>query len=124
MAGQIGYLTIAMLNLSYPIFSQFKIRADIDTVGFYDVYDALLTAISGGTNYVKIADLIMDYGAMSIWGAAFITQTLSLFGIATDINMMVWDYGVMYGLFYITFTYVVMQLLSLFKHYGITDGVN
>jgi len=66
----------------------------------------------------------MDYGAMSIWGAAFITQTLSLFGIATDINMMVWDYGVMYGLFYITFTYVVMQLLSLFKHYGITDGVN
>lgn len=109
MAGQIGYLTVALLNLGYPILSQFKIRSST----YYTDYDTFMTTISG-TNYMKIADMIMDYGALSIWGVAFITQILSMAGILADINMMVWDFGVMYGLFYITLSYVIMQLLGMY----------
>lgn len=43
----------------------------------------------------KLGSLIGDWAMLGIYGTAFLTQLLSMFGIAAAINMMVWGYGVM-----------------------------
>ena len=48
-----------------------------------------------GTNWFEIRDLIQNYANLSLFGIAFVTQLLALFGIATGINAMVWIYGIM-----------------------------
>ncbi len=48
-----------------------------------------------GTNWFEIGDLIQNYANLSLFGIAFVTQLLALFGIATGINAMVWMWGIM-----------------------------
>merc|ERR1712146_804868 len=41
----------------------------------------------------KWAHMILDYTTLVTMGAAFVTQALSMAGIAASTNMMVWGYG-------------------------------
>ena len=47
------------------------------------------------TNWFEIGNYIINYGNLSLYGIAFITQLLALFGIAPYINYIVWFWGVM-----------------------------
>ena len=46
------------------------------------------------TNWWKYASQYMQYGALAVWSVAFTTQFLSLLGNLTDINLLIWTYGV------------------------------
>ena len=48
-------------------------------------------------NWWKFAHYVTDYGKISLWGVAAIFQLLSDFGVMSDINIMVWVYGLAYG---------------------------
>lgn len=57
------------------------------------------------SNYWKLADVIALYGALVLGSVAATTQLLSMLGIATEINVMVWMLGFplvggLVGLFY------------------------
>jgi len=41
----------------------------------------------------KMANLLQDYSFLVLGGVAFITQLLSMFGIANEINLLVWMWG-------------------------------
>jgi hypothetical protein len=51
----------------------------------------------GSTNYNLYANAVLNYGRMVIFGVATITQLLSIFGIAPEINAGVWLYLVGLG---------------------------
>ena len=46
-----------------------------------------------GTNYWKMTQVYGGYFWMALLGLASITQLLAIFGIANEINLMVWIYG-------------------------------
>ena len=52
------------------------------------------------TNWWKLASQTMNYVLLGVWGVAAITQLLATFGIANDLNLMVWMYlvGVVGGI--------------------------
>ena len=56
-------------------------------------YKSFLTGT--GTNWFEIGDLIQNYANLSLFGIAFVTQLLALFGIASGINALVWMWGIM-----------------------------
>ena len=54
--------------------------------------------ITDGTNFNQLADDVLRYGSIAICGTAALTQLASLAGIAVDINLMVWNYGIFMGM--------------------------
>ena len=55
-----------------------------------DYYTDYSTYMS--TDYYKLADQLRDYSRLAIFGTLFITQALSMGGIAVEVNMMAWHY--------------------------------
>lgn len=41
--------------------------------------------------------MILDFGKLALWGVAWIFQLLSVFGILSEINMLIWDWGIFVG---------------------------
>ena len=64
------------------------------------------------------ANYVHNFGFMTIWGIALVTQILSFAGLFADINMLVWGYGVVIGGIYMTIAYDFMLLLASFTAYG------
>merc|ERR1712187_127090 len=60
---------------------------------FANEYD-LLTSEDINNPLWRQATMLLDYSVLAIMGAAFVTQALSMAGIAASTNMMVWGYGV------------------------------
>ena len=73
-----------------------------------DIYTASNTALSG---FATVAQ-IFNVSQFAFWAVASITQLLSTFGIANDINLMVWRYG---GEFDFLLTLVFMGTMWYFK---------
>jgi len=69
LAGQIGYLTIALFNLAVPAMKNLRWRKTVDGKDSY--YVGWTTA--HGTNYWEYSNMALDYGRMAIYGVAFIT---------------------------------------------------
>lgn len=63
----------------------FRYRSDED---FYLIGEQLTSG-----NTWKWANLLQDYSMLALGGIAFITQLLSMFGIANEINLLVWMWG-------------------------------
>lgn len=55
------------------------------------------TAGLSTTNLTKLSRDIAGYAGLAFWSVASLTQILSIFNVAADINMMVWMYGGMVG---------------------------
>jgi len=86
MGAQLGYLITAGTMSFYLLADQFLWHDD-------DAYKAG-EFTKGDTNWWSMGHAIEHWAALSIMTVAFITQALALAGIATDINGMVWGYGV------------------------------
>ena len=89
MSGQITFTLVALSTAVMSALDLFRYRP-ADT--FYVASDAYST-----TNWWKYANEIQSYGSLVIGSVAFIFQILSIFGIAADINIMVWMYLVLAG---------------------------
>ena len=44
-------------------------------------------------NYWKLANYLAGYGLLSLYGLCSLTQLLSTFGIAAELNIIVWWFG-------------------------------
>jgi hypothetical protein len=85
--GNLTYLLVAAGVTTQAALMAFRYAS---RTGYY------LSFISGtGTNWFEIGDLIQNYANLSLFGIAFITQLLALFGIAAWLNALVWFWGVM-----------------------------
>ena len=90
MEAQVAFLGMALGNAATLGLNLFRYRA----AGLTTYYDNGTTAWSGGTNWWKLASQTMAYVNLAVWGVAALTQLLATFGIMTDINLLVWMYGV------------------------------
>ena len=57
-----------------------------------DYYDAG-TEVFGDTNYWELSNIIPQYFYLGMGSLAAFTQLLSIFGIASGINLLVWMFG-------------------------------
>merc|ERR1712045_762240 len=60
---------------------------------YWDVTDETFGA--GATNWWKLYNQIGQYGMLSVGAILTITQLLSMFGVAAEINVMLWGYATM-----------------------------
>jgi len=87
LEGQVVYTLAAIGMVSAHALHVFRNRS---AAGFYDDGDF------AGTNFWKVSNFVGGYGGLFVWSFAALTQMLSLFGMATEVNTMVWQYGVGY----------------------------
>ena len=79
------YFTTALANSVQASLDTFRYRG---SDSYYDDGDVL-----GSTNYWQLANQMHGYSGVAFWSLASITQLLSMFGHAVDINLIVWLYG-------------------------------
>ena len=91
MWGNIGFLMVAISHVVHPALDLFRYQSADD---YWTVSDQ--TFGLGFSNWWKIYNLIGQYGSLSIGAILTITQLLSMFGIAADINVMLWGYATMF----------------------------
>ena len=84
-AGQIAYTMTAVMATTHIALTAFRYRP---FATYYAAGDSL------SFNYWKLYNQIEQYAGLAIFGVASITQILTLFGIAGDVNLLVWMYGV------------------------------
>ena len=90
IVGQIGFLTVALFNVTGIAMHKFRWMPST-------YYDEWTNSGISGTNWWKLSNTINGYGMLAVWGLALIFQILSLFGVATDVNVLVWSLGLTYG---------------------------
>jgi len=90
MWGNIGFLMVAISHVAYPALDLFRYQS---ATTYWDVTDATFGA--GATNWWKLYNQIGMYGALSIGAILTITQLLSMFGVAAEVNVMIWGYATM-----------------------------
>ena len=91
MEGQITFTAVALTSAIGIALETFKWRADNNGLSYYNLGD---TTWTNGTNWWKLYNQIGAYAGLVLWGAASITQLASLAGVAADINLMVWWFGI------------------------------
>ena len=47
-----------------------------------------------GTNYWSMANALLQYSQIAVFGIAFLTQVLAMLGVAVSVNSLVWNHGV------------------------------
>ena len=62
----------------------------------------------------KLADQLRDYSRTAIFGTLFITQALSMAGIAVEVNMMLWHYLMM--------VWTLTTIIEIFIMYSAYEG--
>ena len=73
-------------------------------------YPALIG--TSATNFWKLANMIHGYGGLAILGTAYLFQLLATFGIAKNLNYLIWYYLVGFGGMLFDNTYMVLLYLA------------
>merc|ERR1712113_172985 len=92
MWGNIGFLMVAISHVVHPALDMFRYTAG-DT--YWDVTDTTFGTVADTTNWWKLYNQIGQYGMLSVGAILTITQLLSMFGVAAEINVMLWGYATM-----------------------------
>ena len=82
--------------------------------GYYDPFIVDKTK----THWYKIGDQVRVYGFLALWTTALITQSLAYFGIAIEINLLVWNVGVVWLGSAITLTSVLFYAIAYEEAYS------
>merc|ERR550532_3310338 len=90
MWGNIGFLMVAISHVAHPALDMFRYTS---AATYWDVSDTTFGA--SATNWWKLYNQIAQYGTLSIGAILTITQLLSMFGIAAEVNVMLWGYATM-----------------------------
>ena len=89
-----------------------------DMVEYYGEENGLFMSEEIDSQPQLQAGMIATYGGLAIWTLAFVTQALSMAGIAVGLNMMVWGYGVMLGGAIVSLISTLLLVQSWFKAWG------
>ena len=107
------YTSVALLELVLAVSISFRYRVTNATglaiLGqkYVDDFYAIFDVVSS-TNYWKYGSMLLHYSKIGFFGVAFLTQVLSIFGIMTSINLMVWQYGIFVGVSLVNVLYIVL----------------
>jgi len=108
------YTSVALLELVLAVSILFRYRATRATglaiildQKYVDDFYAIFDVVSS-TNYWKYGSMLLHYSKIGFFGVAFLTQVLSVFGIMTSINLMVWQYGIFLGVSLVNVLYIVL----------------
>ncbi len=113
--GNVVYLLVAAAFVTEASLHMFRYTKK---TGFWTQFHA----DSSTTDWFKIGDQIQYYGNLSLYGAAFLTSLLALFGIAPMINVMVWYLGVYWvGAFVLGISFFFKLLAFDSAHKNLTD---
>ena len=99
--GTLTYLMVAIGMTTHTALNLFRYEQS-DSDAAKDWYSGFATGSDDdyktgkfdGTNWFKLGDLLTKFTHLAVYGAAAITTILAGFGIAPEINMLVWFYGV------------------------------
>merc|ERR1712157_55339 len=89
--------------------------ADGETEDQYSVFGAeygLIAAEEDISPLWRQATMLLDYSMLAVMGAAFVTQALSMAGIAAGVSMMVWGWGVSMGLAVVELVWAIMTWMQ------------
>ena len=92
MWGNIGFLMVAISHVVHPALDMFRYTAGDN---YWDVTDTTFGTVADTTNWWKLYNQIGQYGMLSVGAILTITQLLSMFGVAAEINVMLWGYATM-----------------------------
>ena len=68
----------------------FRYRTDITVSGTtYKYYDTL-GKVNNGTNWWETSQMVRNFGYLGVGGVLMLTSLLAAFGIATNLNLMMW----------------------------------
>ena len=84
MFPQLVFLQVAASGAAYSALRLFRYQSGDTYYAGGDLLD---------TNWYKLANQIMLYGALGLFSSGFFTQLLDLFGIATYFNLMWWGWA-------------------------------
>lgn len=101
MMTQVQWLMASMTT--YVMYNLFIVRYRFDAMEYYTAGDQYFG--TDAMNWWKIANSIRFYPSAVVWSVLTITQILSMVGVAGEINLMAWRYGVM-----------VWMLVSMLAH--------
>ncbi len=87
--GQISYMLIAGSACAHYSLQAFRYFGDEKYYATYTLDK------SSGTQWFELGNKMINFTNLAVYGVAFITSLLALFGIAPGINYMVWFWGVM-----------------------------
>ncbi len=87
--GCFAYLFVAAFATTHYALAAFRYTSK---TGYYNTFK-----VGSDTEWYKFGNYIINYGNLSLFGIAFITQLLAVFGIAPMINYLVWFWGIMVG---------------------------
>ena len=104
LAGQLSYLFASMVMTGFHVYQTFSVRT---ASTYYDDGKIL------STNYWSLAMLIFSYGGLGLFGIAFLTQLMALFGLFVPLNLFWWTSGL--GL--LGFTYELTLAVFFFLAY-------
>jgi len=85
LSGQISFTLVAFATAFSAGLDLFRYRP---AASYYDDFDDI-----NDINYWKYANQLGSYSALTIGSAAFVFQILSIFGIAVELNLLVWMWG-------------------------------
>ena len=90
-SANLRYTVLPLLNAVGLALKRFRYRSDpSSTVEYYAVGKG---ADTKGTNYWSLMNMIHDFTGITLWGVLGVTNLLATFGIAGDINMMLWNFS-------------------------------
>ena len=91
MMANVHYAMTAIMTSTAYSLAYFRYRGD--AMDFYTAGDQYLG--TDAPNYWKMANTVRLPTSAGIFGVLALTQLLSMFGIAGEINLMAWRYGLM-----------------------------
>ena len=83
--------------------------------GYYDPF----IVDKNKTHWYKIGDQIRVFGFLAVWTTALITQILAYFGLAIQINLLVWNFGVVWLGSSITLTSFLLYFIAYEDAYSL-----
>ena len=120
--GQIAYLTVALFATSGHYMKMFRWTKDTKAgVSYYNTWKTY-ESVLGSTDYHKLADTVLGYGGLAIWGVASLS-TLVSFVALHELNLQVWKYGVTYGTLLVGVIYNLLMLLAIQKTSGKASNI-
>ena len=114
MGGQLTFTLVAAVALTFTSLRMFRYR-QFGT--YYAAGDVT------GTNWWLIGNMISQYSALSLWGLAFLTQLLALFGVLNKVNFFVWEIGIFRALPLLSLVGAIFSYIAYEKAYGLVDGM-
>lgn len=98
LMAQISFALVAVFEISTSSMFAFRYRSRDWTGSASDSYYKPYDTHVGGTNWWGLSSLISYYSRIAVYGVAFVFQMMAIFGLFPEINIYVWEWGIVIGM--------------------------